>query len=360
MLQGSHILLYFKLSNNSIITKPTRSHMKKSITTLSLCIICLTVHQSFAQSNKSADLKFWEWIVTPYNTISDQSYNLTIDMIHADAQNKANLVNGIEQLNQMTVATLKMYESLPSDMLPEYEKLRTSAAISIKTMRVVLDLDNLTSKVQSIPVLSSREILERMRQSAELSKRLDSLDGSFQNTLATFAKARNIKLLSGDTATANEKKRVGDVLNFSTALYKMYLETMMPFEDFTKLLSLEDSSIALIKTREALRTAITEKKKQYKSLEISKPKDALLLEMDTFLNSMIDFSGTPIDAIIIYLKTPKDDRTIKMGRDYNLAINAYNTELVPAINNFSVKMQEYKQKNIPPRKTKYKVVSSED
>ena len=125
-------------------------------------------------------------------------------------------------------------------------------------------------------------------------------------------------------------------------------------------LSLEDSSIALIKTREALRTTIIEKKKLYKSLETTKPNDALLLEMDTFLKAMNEFSVTPIDAITIYLKTPKDDRTIKMGRDYNLAINAYNTELVPAINNFSVKMQEYKQKNIPPRKTKYKVVSSED
>ncbi len=334
--------------------------MKKSITTLSLCIICFATHPSFAQNSKSADLKFWEWIVTPYNTIADHSYNLTIDMIHSNAQNKAALINEIDQLNQMTVTTLKMYESLPSDMLPEYDKLRTSAAIAVKTMRIVLDLDNLSKKVQSVSILSSREILERMRQSADLSKRLDSLDVAFQNTLASFAKAHNIKLVSGDTASTNEKKRVGDVLNFSSALHKMFLETMMPFEDFTKLLSLEDSSIAIIKSRDALRIAIVEKRKQYAALEKAKLNDALLLEMDNFLKAMNAFSDLPAEAITIYLKTPKDDRTIKIGRDYNLAINAYNTELLPAINNFSLKMQEYKQENIPPRKTKYKVVSSED
>jgi hypothetical protein len=334
--------------------------MKKSTLFISLFLICLTGYSTLAQNSQSADLKFWEWIVTPYNTIADQSYNLTIDMIHSDAQNKPALINEIDQLNHMTLTTLKMYESLPADMLPEYDKLRTSAAIAVKTMRIVMDLDKLAAKIQSVSTLSSREILERMRQSEQLTNRLDSLDVSFQNTLATFAKAHNIKLVSGDTATANEKKRVGEVLNFSSALQKMYLETMMPFDDFTKLLSLEDSSIALIKSREALRTVIIEKKKQFSTLAKSKPNDNLLLEMDAFLKAMNDFSDAPVDAITIYLKTPKDDRTIKIGRDYNLAINAYNTELVPAINNFSIKIQEYKQKNIPPRKTKYKVVSSED
>lgn len=308
---------------------------------------------------QSPAMQFWDWIMIPYNTSFDMSYNLAIDVIHSSPANQQYILKAIDELDNTTKNALKVYAELPADLLPEYEKLRKNAALAIKTMRVLLDFDNMRAReLSSNTTLTSREVLQRIKQGELLSHRLDSIQRSFYKDIQTYAQSNKIRLIEGDTASAHEKKNVAEVLDFSTEMYKTYLESKIPFEDFLNFLKLEDT-IALHNARKELSVVVQIKMKQLDEKRGEKSKDALFLEVEQFLKTLRTFSEKPSADFMKLLTTPKHDHTQQIFDDYNAVIKALNTVYLPSVNGFNEKYSEYKQNNIKPRKTKIQVVSSD-
>ncbi len=333
--------------------------MMKKASILFLTLLFLFFNLSTKAQPQSPAMQFWDWVMIPYNTSFDMSYNLSIDMIHSSPANRQQILNSIDLLDKTTQNALKVYAELPSDLLPEYEKLRKNAALAIKTMRVLLDFDNMKAQELSINSnLTSREVLQRIKQGEQMSDRLDSIQKSFYKDILAYAQSNKIKIMEGDTADANEKKNVASILGFSTGLYKTYLESKIPFEDFLNFLKLEDTT-ALYNARKELNVVIQNKIKLLDGKRVEKSKDALFMEVEQFLKTMKTFSEKPSADLIKLLTTPTDNHTKEIVDDYNAVIKDLKAVFLPSVNGFNQKYNEYKQKNIKPRKPKYEAVPSD-
>ena len=310
--------------------------------------------------NKPNPHVMWDLVATPYNAIADKSYNLTVDLVHSDAQTIAKVANELLDLNKNIKTAIELYENLPKDIPVEFNKLRLSALNCTKKIETFLSLDNLKKTMQAPPPATAREALARLKESEIMSSFVDSVNASFQNTAIGFAKTYSIKFAQSDTATANARKRVSDVFGFTQTIQKIFLETQMPFEDFMTHLEKRDTTNKIANIYKVLQLVLKEKRTQLNTLKTLKPKDALLIETLEYIDALQAFSQNECPKIVEALKTPDDEKTAQQVRQFNIAINIYNTELMPRFNNFSQNIEAYKRKNIPSRKTVMTAVPSED
>jgi hypothetical protein len=332
--------------------------MKKTNTLWPTLLLFFFTHTLVAQPQPPA-MQFWNWVMVPYNTSFDMSYNLTIDIIHSSPANRQQLLNSIDALDKTTQGALKVYAELPSDLLPEYEKLRKNAALAIKTMRVMLDFDNMKAQeLASKTTLTSREALQRMRQSESLSGRLDSIQRSFSKDIQTYAQANKIRIIEGDAADTQEKMKVAEVLGYASDMYKIYLESKIPLEDFLHAVKLEDTT-AMIKTRKELIVMTQTKMKVLDAKRATKATDALFIDMEQLLKTLKSFSEKPSEYLLKLMTTSQDNRTQEIVDNFNTTIKDLNTTYLPSLNAFNQKYNDYKQKNVKPRKTKYEAVPSD-
>jgi hypothetical protein len=332
--------------------------MKRTNIILSTLLL-LVFSDNLKAQQQSPAMKFWDWIMIPYNAASDMSYNLSVDIIHSNPTTRQQLLNNIDLLDKTTQDALKVYAEMPNDMLPEYEKLRKNAALAIKTMRVLLDFDNMKAQELAASAnLTSREVLQRIKRSELLSKRLDSIQGSFYKDIQAYAASNKIKIIEGDTAANNEKKRVVDVLGYASDMYKIYLESKIPFEDFLNSVKLEDTT-ALYKSQKELNAIVQAKIKQLDVKRAIKSTDVLFIELEQVLKNLKTFSEKPSNQLITLFTTPSEKRTQEIADNFNAIIKDLNAQYLPNINGFNQKYSEYKQKNVKPRKSKVQVVTSE-
>jgi hypothetical protein len=340
------------------IYKSNLFKMKKTNIFMPTLLLVIFSNCLKAQSHPPA-MQFWNLVMIPYNSSFDMSYNLSIDIIHSSSANRQQLLKNIDLLDKTTQSALKVYSELPSDLLPEYEKLRKNATLAIKTMRVLLDFDNLKAQeLAATTNLSSREALQRMMQSERLSSRLDSIQRSFTKDIQAYAQSNKIRIIESDSAEMFEKKKVAEFLGYSSDIYIVFLESKIPLEDFLNALKLEDTT-ALVKARKELIVQTQTKMKLLDGKRANKATDALFLEMERILKTLKTFSEKPSEQLITLMTTAPDKRTQEIVDNFNATIKDINTIYLPSLNTFNQKYSEYKQKNVKPRKTKYEAVQSD-
>jgi hypothetical protein len=306
---------------------------------------------------KQAAITFWDWIVTPYNTAVDQSYNLMIDVVHSSSATRPRILKSIDDLDNKTQDALKAYAALPADLLPEYEKLKKGATFAIKAMRFIFDFDNMRAKESLLSSnLTSKEVLQRLKDNEVINRRLDSITQSFHKDMDNYVQSNKLTVSKGgDTASINEKKKVSEVMDFSSEMYKIYLETVIPFEDYLKLINLGDTT-ALKKARQDMQLVMDAKMKQLDSKKTTKSTDVLFQDMQQILKTLKSFTESPSDKLMKLLSTPEQAQSQQMVEDYNGVLKEIQSVYLPTVNGFHQKYTQYRQNNIKPRKTTYEVV----
>jgi hypothetical protein len=329
--------------------------MKKTNT--SIVLLFLFFSSMLKAQPKQAAITFWDWIVTPYNMSVDQSYNLMIDVVHSSPATRPKILRGIDELDKKTQDALKAYAALPTDLLPEYEKLKKGATFAIKAMRYIFDFDNMRAKESVIAsTLTSKEVLQRLKDNEIINKRLDSITQIFHKDMDAYVQSNKLTISKGsDTANINEKKKVSEIMDYSSEIYKIYLETVIPFEDYLKLINFGDTT-ALKKVRQELRLVVDAKMKQLDLKKATKSADVLFQDMQQILKTMKSFADAPCDKLMKLLTTPEQAQSQQMVEDYNGVLKEIQSVYLPTVNGFHQKYTQYRQNNIKPRKTVYEVV----
>jgi hypothetical protein len=324
---------------------------------ISFVVLFLFLCSLLNAQTKQGAIAFWDMIVNPYNSAVDQSYNLMIDVVHSSPSTRPKILRGIDELDKKTQDALKAYATLPTDLLPEYEKLRKGATFAIKAMRFIFDFDKMRAKESLLSSnLTSKDVLQRLKDNEVINRRLDSITQIFHKDMDNYVLSNKLTVSKGaDTASINEKKKVSEVMDFSSEMYKTYLETVIPFEDYLKLINLGDTT-GLKKARQDIRLVIEAKMKQLDAKKATKATDVLFQDMQQILKTLKSFTESPCDKLMKLLSTPEQAQSQQMVDDYNSVLKEIQSVYLPTVNGFHQKYTQYRQNNIKPRKTTYEVV----